>query len=438
MSPSMPAPGELSALRGCLSKAGFRTLDDTKVRRTPLNRIRRSGRSREEDRTLTLTLVERDSVLYWEEEDVAEAPAGGFRGLRRGGLVRGTVLDRFVLPLEQPLEPSQVYGLLTDLDKGFNGQWGLKEWDGKDLNPVSSAPTSGPLLLFVHGTFSDATGVLQELKATTAGKAFLKAAKQHYKAILAFDHPTLSVSPMLNALDLGRLFQAVTCPVDVISHSRGGLVTRWWLEAFDRGPLHSRRAALVGSPLHGTSLAAPPRLRGAMSFLSNLNRALATGAGMASPVLPFLTVFATVFRIAGSLAGAVAKTPVIDAAVAMVPGLSAMSRISNNFELERLRSAATTPRYFFVKSNFEPKGLGWKFWEVFVDLKDRAKNAAADAIFREANDLVVDTASMTDVHAGFAPRPGAVYDFGTTNSVHHTNYFRQAPALDFLRQSFGF
>jgi len=50
------------------------------------------------------------------------------------------------------------------------------------------------------------------------------------------------------------------------------LVVRWWLEAFGKSlsilPDKPVRAVLVGSPLNGTSLAAPDKLQGALSLLS--------------------------------------------------------------------------------------------------------------------------------------------------------------------------
>lgn len=37
--------------------------------------------------------------------------------------------------------------------------------------------------------------------------------------------------------------------IDVIHHSRGGLVTRWWLEVFDQTPPEQRRAVCNRSGL---------------------------------------------------------------------------------------------------------------------------------------------------------------------------------------------
>ena len=72
---------------------------------------------------------------------------------------------------------------------------------------------------------------------------------------------------------------------------------------------------------------------------------------------------------------------------------------------------------------------GWKFWKWFR--KGTLFDAGADLIFPGANDLVVDTVSMTDV-PGNVIQPGDLLDFGTGDVVHHTNYFEQKDTLDFM------
>ena len=49
---------------------------------------------------------------------------------------------------------------------------------------------------------------MQEL-AFDEGRTFLARAAAHYDRVLAFDHPTLSVSPILNALDLAQALALV-------------------------------------------------------------------------------------------------------------------------------------------------------------------------------------------------------------------------------------
>ena len=299
----------------------------------------------------------------------------------------------------------------------------LKEPD-ENLRPVST----GQIILIVHGTFSESQAIFSQFAdpKNTAGNALLARAATHYNQILAFDHPTMSVSPMLNAVDLARRLRDTNADIDVICHSRGGLVTRWWLEAFDR-PAGKRRVVLVGCPLEGTSLASPPRLRSVLSWFSNLNKFIARGTSL----IPFMTVVSCLARLTATVTSVAAQTPIVDAAMAMIPGLAAMSRIDNNLELGRLNGVLPDSlNYFVMKSRFKPSDPGWKFWEYFVD---QPLQRAAHSLFPGDNDLVVDTASMTVLQT--APQttgrkvteigPKQVYDFGETSSIYHTNYFSQ-------------
>jgi hypothetical protein len=395
-----------------------------------VGRLRRAGRTTAPDPTRSLTLLEDENgVLLWEEGAVLARPVpGGLRRGFRGVGARGDVVEHVVV---EPLEPSQVSQMLAYFDGKLTPKQGLREFANGALQPPSDdlKPVSkGRILLIVHGTFSESQAIFSQLKdpKNKAGELLLETAAVHYNQILAFDHPTMSVSPMLNAVDLARRLRDTKADIDVICHSRGGLVTRWWLESFDR-PAGKRRVVLVGCPLEGTSLAAPPRLRSVLSWLSNLNKFIAKGTSM----IPFMTVVACLARLTATVTSLAAKTPVIDAAVAMIPGLSAMSRIENNFELGRLNKVRPdSSSYFVIKSRFQPSDPGWKFWEYFVD---QPLQRAAYSLFPGANDLVVDTDSMTVLEAiGTAAgrkvvdiAPAQVHDFGATSSIYHTNYFSQ-------------
>jgi pimeloyl-ACP methyl ester carboxylesterase len=227
--------------------------------------------------------------------------------------------------------------------------------------------------------------------------------------------------------------------IDVICHSRGGLVTRWWLERYDSRARGASRAVLVGSPLAGTSLAAAPRLRAAIILLTNVARVLEKTSGLAAVAFPIFTVVTGLLRVIASAGTIASESPIFDAAVALIPGLQAQAMVLNNEELNRLNRECTTgPHYFAVRSDFKPAQPGWEFWKYFVDAGDRAKDWASDLVFEEANDLVVNTASMT-VLAGL-PSPVSIkklHDFGQNGNVHHTVYFRQAETADFISKSFG-
>jgi hypothetical protein len=192
-----------------------------------------------DDPRLAMTLTEVDGVLRW-NDGYGYRPGTGLRRSRKRLGVDGDV----VAPINfEKLEPSEIGGYLQTLDKKLTPdcnvdlpERGVRELvKGTWQNPGTRPAGKGRILLFIHGTFSKNEMFLEELSQTDPGKQLLAKVqdKKNYQQVLAFDHATLSVSPVLNAMDLGRVFEGSEADVDVICHSRGGLVTRWWLENYD-------------------------------------------------------------------------------------------------------------------------------------------------------------------------------------------------------------
>ena len=213
-------------------------------------------------------------------------------------------------------------------------------------------------------------------------------------------------------------------------------MARWWLEELERNRNRQRRAVFVGSPLAGTSLASPPRIRSLLSWFSNLNRVLARGAAVSGTILPFMTVVSGLLRFTALASSVVSKGPTADALIALVPGISAMSKVSNNFELNRLNIDGNGNReYFVVRSNFKTDKPGWKFWNYFVNTADKARDALTDLLFGEKNDLVVDTSSMTYLSkTTVIEEEDRILDFGDSDEVHHTNYFEKPETINFIAE----
>lgn len=388
--------------------------------------------------------VNAEGVLEW-HLGAGESDAPDLRrGSRRRGssdddiLPDGDLVDVFEY---EALESNQVGKFLEDVDQRMNKR--LKEpgriWrcgaPGEGELPSAelvSSPLKGTKrrLLFVHGTFSKSEQMFESIGRAKTGAEFLDWAFDTYDEVLAFEHPTLSVSPILNALDLHRDLAAIDGPLDIVAHSRGGLVTAWTLETFGV-PASKVRAVLVGSPLGGTSLASPPRLKATLGLLTNFGTALQAAGAAASTFAPFLLAPMAILKVATSVAGAVAKTPVLDGTISMIPGLAAQSRVKNNQELERLRALTTVSgtEYYVVTSDYQPSDPKWKFWEWFRG--KRLQNAAADKVFPGRNDLVVDSESMLETPS----RVADLLDYRTNATVHHTNYFEQPRTLEFLRDT---
>jgi pimeloyl-ACP methyl ester carboxylesterase len=431
--PAAPAatryPGLVKALDDAAGDLQLFDLDHGFAGEPLIRDVRRRGQRGLPDQVVTLTLVEEDGVLYW--RDRSSLPALSRRRSRRGGqLISGEIVTQRRFEM---LAPDMVNASIQKLDDRFSAPRGLRKLVNGQWAPAVG-PFKGTTLLLVHGTFSNNDHFLDEFKATLPGQQFLARAQQHYTQVLAFDHPTLAIGPLFNALELARLLAGSTHDVDVVAHSRGGLVTRWWLEALGGGVGPRARAVLVGSPIAGTSLAAGPRIRGGLDLLTNYGTVLERAMGLVGAANPFLAAPAAILRVLLSVTGLAAKLPIADAAVAMVPGLFAQARIGNNGEIARLRAgpALRAVDYFAVRSNFEPQSEGWKFWRYFR--KTTLADPLADIVFDGENDLVVDTDSMTDFGASGA-KLAATWDFKTNPDVHHVNYFRQPETIDFIAKS---
>jgi hypothetical protein len=458
-----PPPDDFAKFVNALDEYGerFDIRDASEPRRlgVSVSQVRRRRGRLADDRETgyrDVVLVERDGVLLWQTAaDLAGTRGGG--GLRRSGrrgwrrgLEGARVLKEVTVPV---LEPNEYLAALRDTDLHLNKDCdtGLRVVAPSSGRSIFQATTvglkpsyAGRTLVIVHGTFSSATNVLSELGATESGAQFLSDALKQYKGqVLVFDHPTLSVSPFLNALDLARRLAGITGQLDIIAHSRGGLVTQWWLEVFGETLAGANvRAILAGAPLRGTSLAAPNRIQPLLSVLSNVGHFVERTLKVAAAANPFTLASFALLKFLGRRErnrwglppiDGIGSRPGTDAAVAVIPGLQGQSAIANNYELTRLRQAAARPnvRYYAITADFEPERVGWKLWRVIAEFGDRAKDTTTDLIFPGENDLVVDTQhmisladkrSIADVHA-FAP----------STNVHHCNYFRQPDTIAHLR-----
>ena len=422
-----------------------------------LRRRRRRAVNDLESPVKTVSLVEENGTLYW-RDGVPGRPTGRRRRRGRRGELEVSEEGSLVVTKEFPtLAPNKVIAAVGAIDRRLNSAIepslrsrlrsvrqlpdGMFEFEAKD----ASGPFPGRTLLFVHGTFSNATNMLGEFMSNSdRGLRFLNRAvrgPKKYDRILFFDHPTLSVSPVINALELGRALAGSSGQIDVIAHSRGGLVVRWWLEAFGASlKLASNsqvRAVLAGSPLHGTSLAAPDKIQNALSLISNIGTFADKTLTFVGVSNPLLWVAGKLVEVIVSVTGALARTPIVDALTALVPGLAGQSAVNNNHELDRLRigPTAVNPSYFAIVSNFETQNPGWKFWQNFR--KSRLADLATSVVFPGDNDLVVDTPSMTDFGVPKLKLSAAACDFGKSETVWHCNYFRQPKSIDYIATRFG-
>jgi hypothetical protein len=369
---------------------------------------------------------------------------GGRSVLPTGEIVKQYAFER--------LDTSQVYSALTKLDQLLtpdaaypsNSLTGLRRVRGGRIESIVTRPlqvAGKRVLLFVHGTFSKSEALIEHgLAQTPEGRNLLAAAERHYDLVLTYDHPTLSVSPVMNAFDLAALMRPSPAVLDIVCHNRGGLVARWLCEAYCESAL-ARRVIFVGAPLAGTSLASAPRLRSTLDLITNIADVLRAGSNLAA-ANPFFLAASGLLRIVTSVTNLAAKTPVFDAVLALMPGLDAQCRTGNNEEIRRIRAntgatdfGAQPIEYFAIRSNFQPKEIGWNFLQMFSKPFQRFGDWDADTIFQSENDLVVDTYSMTEVADNRNVK--IIKDFGTSDLVHHSNYFNQRDTAYAIQTTFA-
>jgi CHAT domain-containing protein len=349
--------------------------------------------------------------------------------------------------------------LMWAIESRLNPQPGLYRWrdgalterlDAGDPQLQRDAST-GPLLVFIHGTASSTAGSFGDLQAVSA--AYWGAIEEGYgERVLAFEHPTLSDSPVDNALQLARALP-VHATLHLVTHSRGGLVGDLlclqdldaWVEHYASGP------AEIGEP----DAAERERLRkelaqahaGQRAALQELAAELqrkqlrveryvrvacpARGTRLASGnfdvfLSALLSLMGWVPAFKGKLLSAF-KRVVLEIAKhrippQLVPGIEAMLPGSPLGRL--LARAKPQPGLQLAVITGDVEGGGW--------LK-RLGALFTDFVWFDAtdNDLVVDTDSMA---AGVA-RPGVarvLFDQGS--HVNHFRYFVNEDTRQALRR----
>jgi len=264
-----------------------------------------------------------------------------------------------------------------------------------DLRALSGLPT----LLLVHGTFSTCgsafDGILRDA-------AFLARMRDRYGSrVLLFDHPSLHVDPAANARWLlKQLPPEAELVLDVVAHSRGGLVAR----ALASGPVAAeaaRRPATLRTTVHiatpnaGTVLADPKRWGDLLDSMTNLVTLFPDD----TVSVPLTAVLETVKQIG---------TGVIDG----LDGLSAMTPGSQWLSQLAPAPGAAGEKTYAVASDFDP---------VSAPLPVRALNVLVDPFFGEGNDLVVPTKGVSHA-AGLTVDDTLVLP--QTPAVSHTTYFQ--------------
>jgi hypothetical protein len=153
--------------------------------------------------------------------DVFMIPAGINNVNEERGIIGDILLKALHVFTKKKLEKG-ISELAADLEKNqldhLSGLY-VMDKNGK-LLPFVAKPFEKPWLIFLHGTNSSTMGSFGELQQTAVWDYIHQ---QYAGQVLAFQHETLTKSPLQNVLELvQQLPQYAT--LHLISHSRGGLV----------------------------------------------------------------------------------------------------------------------------------------------------------------------------------------------------------------------
>jgi hypothetical protein len=339
-------------------------------------------------------------------------PAGdGARGLI--GSIGKKVLRVLAFPIIDPVV-GKVSELLAARWERKKRPYRIRSFTPSDYRGTSAAViegdgwdrlTGGRALMFVHGTFSQAhtgfgglpSAVVSELHRVYGGRVF------------AFEHFTLSDDPMTNVVwFVNRVPEGTKLDLDIVCHSRGGLVSRVFAEKQAEVSLGSRtlsvgKIVFVASPNAGTVLADTKHMGDFIDSYTNILN-----------LFPFdgvTDVLEGIITVAKQIAvGAVRG---LEGLQCMVPGGEFLTELNSG-----PKGAA---RYFALAANYEPldnAGFG-------TYVRDRL----FDKIFGDQNDLVVPSRGVFEAN-GSGYFPVETHFFDADSGVHHSNFFSNQVATD--------
>lgn len=266
----------------------------------------------------------------------------------------------------------------------------------------------GRALLLVHGTFSRAHKAFGGLSLETVEELN----RRYCGRVFAFDHFTLSDDPIENVkYFVSQIPKGIQLNLDILCHSRGGLVSRVLAErqselALGNRQIRVHRIVFVGVPNDGTVMSDGDYLGEFLNYYTNLLN-LFPDNGL-TETLDVLITIAKMLAV-GAMKG-------LDGLKSMQPG--------GDF-LQKLNNGSKPPcEYFALAADFEPKeALEWP------------RNYLTDRFFKgKENDLVVPTDGVYQVEncPAFPIGENCRFIFEKEAGVQHTTFFQSLEAQNRL------
>ena len=331
------------------------------------------------------------------------------------------------------------------------GQPGDLQPSGLPLGTPLGPADTRPMLVFVHGTASSTLGSFGDLR--NGDRDLWGALEARFTGgIYAFEHRTLSQSPIENAIDLLNALP-IGAHISLVSHSRGGLVADLLcLENFDSsidnysyafegvGEADADESARVRSELDTAHAEQRLQLRRMSALLRERKIVVQRYVRAASPasgtklasgnfdvfLSGLLTLIGMVPFFFGSPLYSAFKRVVIEIAknrtnAHLVPGIEAMLPDSPMARLLRDAPVRNDVAMAVIAGDIQGGNLLKRLGVLLTDF----------LLFdSDDNDLVVNTTSML---AGIAPKSGARVLFDRGADVSHFRYFVNADTRSALR-----
>ncbi len=247
-------------------------------------------------------------------------------------------------------------------------------------------------LLIVHGFMGSIHGSFGFPEATVR-----RLSAAYDDRIIAYDHPTLASTPRQNAEDLFERLNGHDLHLDILAHSRGGLVAREFQRLTEGTPIDVRSIVFVASPNGGTPMADPDRPSGILDAVTNFVGNIPGTDGFAL-VLELLADIVLKGAVPG-LEGLVAMQPTGDYLAELnkhqIPDSVVLRAIATEYE-----PAATAG---FLQAKLDD-GLD----EYFGQLR---------------NDRIVPTRSAYAQAGRFQVKPGQRLVLDSARGVHHSSFW---------------
>lgn len=279
--------------------------------------------------------------------------------------------------------------------------------DDSLLMPDWQQLRKGRALLMIHGTFSTTEAAFSQLPSD-----FLNTLDQKYRGrIFAFDHPTMSNAPEEN-LDwfIRNIPDGTKLDLDIITHSRGGLVGRLISEKLNQLKFNNESITLGQRHINVNRMVmvAPPNAGTILTNMKHMKTFIDCYTNLMSLLPP--NIISTIFKAVIAVVKHLAANTVQD-----LDGLQAMNPGGAFLQFLNTPSPPLNPdtKYFAMASNFEPVKLGVK----------TAFDFLLDQIFGSHNDLVVPTAGVYENNGAVLFPIHERMVFSAADGVTHTGFF---------------